>query len=60
MKNNTIHFKNGTSLVVHPEVIKTIDKLLLSPGGTARFQSFRDEHGNLFLVLNLEDISYID
>ena len=53
-----IYFKNGLSLFVSTQVAKTIENSLIE--GFGKFQSFSDENGNLILIINIEEIVYIE
>lgn len=53
-----IHFKNGKTKEVIDEISNAINENILK--GCHNFQTFSDENGKLILIINLDDISYID
>jgi hypothetical protein len=53
----TIYFKNGTTKKVVREVAEVIVKRLKE--GCGKFQTFSDEAGDVFLIVNLDEIVYI-
>ena len=53
----TIYFKNGMSKHVIKEIAEIIKEKLIQ--GTTKFQSFSDENGEVFLIINLNEIVYI-
>ena len=53
----TIYFKNGMSKLVTNEVAEMINDRLVK--GSQRFQSFLNEHGEVFLIINIDEIVYI-
>ena len=53
----TVHMKNGKKFFLSQG---NADKLVENiQGGGAQFQSFSDE-GKLFVMINMQDVSYID
>jgi hypothetical protein len=54
----TIYFKNGMTKQVSKETVEIINKRMLE--GCAKFQIFSDKNENLFLIINLEEIIYIN
>ena len=54
----TIHFKNGMTKKISKSVAEIINKRIIE--GCGKFQTFSNENNNLFLVINLGDIVYID
>ena len=54
----TIHFKNGKTLDVSQEIAELINTRILQ--GYNKYQTFSDKSGKLILVVNLEEIVYID
>jgi hypothetical protein len=54
----TIHFKNGMTKTVIKEISHIIKQRIEQ--GAAKFQTFNDQHGNLLLIINIEEIVYID
>lgn len=55
----TIHFKNGKSIGVSMAVIDQIRKLTLRPQGAEVLQWFSNERDELFLCINISEISHI-
>ena len=53
----TIHFKNGTTLEVMPEIAEVLFKKM--DGSFTGFQGFTDQHGNRLLMVNVNEIVYI-
>ena len=53
----TIFFRNGKSHEVPLEIANKLRDLILS--GSPKFQTFTDTKGNLFLMVNVEEISHI-
>jgi|LakMenEpi03Aug12_release.lakeMendotaPanAssembly.Ray.scaffolds.fasta_scaffold1546947_2 hypothetical protein len=54
----TIHFKNGTTLVIEQDVVdKILDALVTNPN--TQFHAFKQQ-GIINLVINSTDILYID
>ena len=58
MKERTIHFKNGDKKYISQEVIDYLKNRISN--GCKQWQSFGDEEGNTFLILNLNEITFID
>lgn len=54
----TIHFKNGKTLDVSQEIAEIINTRILQ--GCNKYQTFSGKSGKLILVVNLEEIVYID
>lgn len=52
-----IYFKNGTTLEIIKQIGEAINKRII--GGCGKFQTFSDENGNLFLIVNLDEIVYV-
>ena len=55
----TIYFKNGMT----KEVIQEIGEILLkriTEGSSGKFQAFSYQNGELILILNLDEIVYIE
>jgi len=57
-KMMTIYFKNGMTKQVVKQIGEAIRERVIK--GCGRFQVFSDEHGNLLLIINLDEIVYID
>ena len=57
METMTIHFKNGMTKTVVKEVVEAISNQVIK--GCGKFQTFSDKDGNLFLVVNLDEIVFI-
>ena len=53
-----IHFKNGKTLEISQEIAELINTRILQ--GYNKYQTFSDKSGKLVLVVNLEEIVYID
>jgi hypothetical protein len=53
----TIFFKNGTTTVVDQEIIEIINNRVTEGCGT--FQTFSDENGVCFLIINISEISHV-
>ena len=53
----TIYFRNGKSHEVPLEIANKLRDLILS--GSSKFQTITDTKGNLFLMVNVEEISHI-
>jgi hypothetical protein len=54
----TIYFKNGEKVKVTQEVVDCINKRLIE-GTAAQWQSFADEKGMVYLIINLSEVSFI-
>ena len=53
----TIYFKNGKSREVSVEIANRLRDLILN--GSPKFQCFTDQSGNVLLIINVEEITYI-
>jgi hypothetical protein len=54
----TIHFKNKEVILVDEKIANIIKNRILE--GCSKFQSFTNEKGELILIVNIEEITYID
>src|SRR5690606_2450692 len=54
----TVHFKNGTRLEISQEVANLLAKAISA--GSPQWQVFTDQHGNSFIFINLNEVTYID
>ena len=54
----TIHFKNGTTKEIIRQIGEAINDRIIE--GCAKFQSFSDENGVLLLIINLDEIVYVE
>lgn len=54
----TIYFKNGTTKSVFREIGETLKKRIID--GCGKYQIFTDKNDNLILIINLDEIVYID
>lgn len=52
----TIHFKNGTSKEVSQEIIDMLIKNQLQ----SKFEVYTDLNGVTYLIINIEEINFID
>jgi len=52
-----IFFKNGMSRMITDETAEAIKERLSS--GCSKFQTFCDENGEVFLIVNMEEVVYI-
>jgi len=52
-----IYFKNGTNMYIMQEIGEVLNKRIIE--GCGKFQTFSNENGELFLILNLDEIVYI-
>ena len=52
-----IYFKNGTSIEISEEIGKVLNDQIIK--GCARFQTFSDQNGKLILIVNLDEVVYI-
>jgi hypothetical protein len=52
-----IYFKNGMTKEVIKEIGEGIKKRMIE--GCGKFQTFSDENGNLLLIVNLDEVVYI-
>lgn len=52
-----IIFNNGKSVEISQEIAEIINKKLID--GSKQWQTFSNEHGKVFLMINLNEISYI-
>ena len=53
-----IHFKNGKTLQISQEIAEIINTRILQ--GCNKYQTFSDTSGKLVLIVNLEEVVYID
>lgn len=53
----TIYFKNGMTKEVTKQIGEVINKRVIE--GCGKFQTFSDESGNLFLIINLDEVVYV-
>ena len=56
----TIHFKNGETKNIIPEIAKSIADLMLNAKNVTSFQVFKDQNENILLILQMSEITYID
>jgi hypothetical protein len=56
----TIYFNNNTTLKISDEIAKILNDNLIKVGGCGKWQTFSDENGVLFLMINLDTINYIN
>jgi len=54
----TIYFKNGMTKEVVKQIGEAIRERVIK--GRSKFQVFSDEHGNILLIINLDEVVYID
>jgi hypothetical protein len=54
----TIYFKNGKTKKVLKQIGEALESQIIK--GCNKFQTFRDENGKLLLIVNLDEIVYID
>jgi len=57
-KMMTIYFKNGMTKEVVKQIGEAIRERVIK--GRSKFQVFSDEHGNILLIINLDEVVYID
>ena len=53
-----VHFKNGKTLKISQQIAEIINTRILQ--GYNKYQTFSDRSGKLVLVVNLEEIVYIN
>jgi len=53
-----IYFKNGMTIEVIKEIGEALNKRIIE-GYRGNFQTFCDQNGELLLILNLDEIVYI-
>lgn len=54
----TIHFKNGKKCSVSQNAVEALKKKILE--GCNQYQTFTDNFGECFFIVNLQEIVYID
>lgn len=54
----TIHFKNGDKKEITQEIAQHINNKMMN--GCENFQCFSDEKDQVFLIINLLEVTYID
>ena len=54
----TIHFKNGEIKLVDQEIVDKLAKNLAD--GCPQYQSYSNEDGETFLLINIAEITHID
>jgi hypothetical protein len=52
-----IYFKNGTSIEIIKEIGDALNGKIIQ--GYVHFQTFRDQDGKLLLILNLDEVVYV-
>jgi len=53
-----IYFKNGMTKEVIKEIGEALNKRIIE-GYKGKFQTFSDQNGELLLILNLDEVVYI-
>jgi hypothetical protein len=53
-----IYFKNGMTKEVTKEIGEIVNKRIIE--GCHDFQTFSNENGDLILIINLQEVVYID
>lgn len=53
-----IVFKNGKEIKVDQKIVESIGKMILQ--GAKQWQVFTDVNGEIFLIVNLNEVAYID
>lgn len=53
----TISFKSGKTLSVPQNIVNILNEQILK--GTKTFQTFSDEKGECFLIINVSEIDFI-
>jgi hypothetical protein len=54
----TIYFKNGMTQEIIKEIGEALNKRIIE-GYNGKFQTFSDQDGELLLILNLDEVAYI-
>ena len=54
----TIHFKGGLITRVPDEVVEVLQKKIVE--GCDPYQCFTNDDGEVWLIINIDDIAYID
>jgi hypothetical protein len=52
-----IYFKNGASIEIIKEIGEILNERIIK--GCGKFQTFSDQNGKLLLILNLDEVVYI-
>lgn len=54
----TIHFKSGNEILVNQDIVNIIRDRIIE--GSKQFQTFSNDNGDCFLIINVTEIDYIE